>query len=140
MYKAVPVGQGEKLMEGKDVAILGLGPVVNRALAAAKRYKTDFRVGPSVYDMRFLKPLDPGIMEEVSHCKTIITVEDGALKGGLFGAVSEYFAGRPGAPIIKGMGIPDRFIGQDTQKAQWAACGLDEESIYELLAEMMKNL
>jgi 1-deoxy-D-xylulose-5-phosphate synthase len=67
-------------------------------------------------------------------------VEDGALKGGLFGAVSEYFAGRPHAPIIKGMGIPDRFVGQDTQKAQWAACGLDEESIYELLVGMMKNL
>ena len=140
MYKAVPVGQGEKLMEGKDVAILGLGPVVNRALAAAKRHKTDYWVGPSVYDMRFLKPLDSGILEEVSHCKAIITVEDGALKGGLFGAVSEYFAGRPNAPIIKGMGIPDRFVGQDTQKAQWAACGLDEESIYELLVGMMKNL
>ena len=140
MYKALPIGLGEKLMDGKDVAILGLGPVVNRALAAAKRHKADYWTGPSVYDMRFLKPLDTGILEEVSHCRAIITVEDGVLKGGLFGAVSEYFAGRPDAPLVKGMGIPDRFIGQDTQKAQWAACGLDEESIYELLVGMMKNL
>ena len=136
----LPVGKGEKLMDGKGVAVLGIGPVVNRALAAARRHKADYWVGPTVYDMRFLKPLDAAILEEASHFKAILTVEDGALKGGLFGAVSEYFAGRPDAPIIKGAGIPDRFIGQDTQKGQWADCCLDEESLLDLLIEMMKNI
>ena len=136
----LPVGKGEKLMDGKGVAVLGIGPVVNRALAAARRHKADYWVGPAVYDMRFLKPLDAAILEEASHFKAILTVEDGALKGGLFGAVSEYFAGRPDAPIIKGIGIPDRFIGQDTQKGQWADCCLDEESLLDLLIEMMKNI
>ena len=140
MYKAIPLGQGEKLMEGKQVAVLGLGPVVNRALAAAKRHKADYWVGPAVYDMRFLKPLDPGILEEAAKFKAIVTVEDGALKGGLFGAVCEFFAGREDAPIIKGVGIPDRYIPQDSQKNQLADCGLDEESLYELLLGMMKNL
>ena len=70
----------------------------------------------------------------------IITAEDGSLKGGLYGAVSEYFAGRENAPIIKGVGIPDRFIPQDTQKAQRASCGMDEASLYDLILEMMKNL
>ena len=136
----LPVGKGEKLMDGKGVAVLGIGPVVNRALAAARRHKADYWVGPAVYDMRFLKPLDAAILEEVSHFKAILTVEDGALKGGLFGAVSEYFAARPDAPIIKGVGIPDRFIGQDSQKGQWADCCLDEESLLDLLIEMMKNI
>ncbi len=136
----LPVGKGEKLMDGKGVAVLGIGPVVNRALAAARRHKADYWVGPAVYDMRFLKPLDAAILEEASHFKAILTVEDGALKGGLFGAVSEYFAGRPDAPIIKGIGIPDRFIGQDSQKGQWADCCLDEESLLDLLIEMMKNI
>ena len=140
MYKSLPPGKGEKLMDGKGVAILGIGPVVNRALAAAKRHKTDYWVGPSVYDMRYLKPLDTGILEEAGRCKAILTLEDGSLKGGLFGAVSEYFAGREDAPIIKGIGIPDRYIGQDTQKNQLMDCGLDEESIFELLTGMMKNL
>ena len=139
-YEVLPLGKGERLMEGKDVAILGIGPVVNRALAAAKRHKADYWAGPAVYDMRYLKPLDCGILEEVSRFRAIITVEDGCLKGGLFGAVCEYFAARPDAPIIKGVGIPDRFIGQDTQKAQQADCGLDEESLYELLVGMMKNV
>ena len=139
-YQALPIGQGEKLLEGLDVAVLGLGPVVNRALAAARRIRTELGKAPAVFDLRFLKPLDPAIMEEAAGFKVILTVEDGCLKGGLFGAVSEYFAGRTGAPLIKGVGIPDRYITQDTQKAQRAACGMDEESLQDLLTEMMKNL
>ena len=69
----------------------------------------------------------------------MITVEDGALKGGLYGAVCEYFAGRGDAPIVKGLGIPDQFIAQDTQKAQWAECCLDTESIYGILVDVMKK-
>ena len=136
----LPVGKGECLMKGKGVAVLALGPVANRALEAAQRHKSDYWIGPSVYDMRFLKPLDQDIMEEVSSYKAILTVEDGSLKGGLYGAVSEYFAARPDTPIIKGVGIPDRFVVQDTQKAQREECGLDTESLFDLLREMMKNV
>jgi 1-deoxy-D-xylulose-5-phosphate synthase len=136
----LPVGKGECLVKGKGVAVLALGPVANRALEAALRHKSDYWVGPSVYDMRFLKPLDQDIMEEVSSYKAILTVEDGSLKGGLYGAVSEYFAARPDAPIIKGVGIPDKFVVQDTQKAQREECGLDTESLFDLLREMMKNV
>ncbi len=138
-YRRLEIGQGEKLLDGKDVAILALGPVVNRAVEAARRHKTDYWVGPAVYDMRFLKPLDAAILEEVSGYRIILTLEDGALKGGLFGAVCEYFAGHSDAPLIKGFGIPDRFIPQDTQAAQRAECCLDTESIYEMLREMMKK-
>jgi 1-deoxy-D-xylulose-5-phosphate synthase len=123
----------------KDVALLAIGPVANRALEAALRHKTDYWTAPSVYDMRFLKPLDAAILEEVSGCRVILTLEDGALKGGLYGAVCEYFAGRENAPIIKGLGIPDHFIPQDTQKAQWAECCLDTDSIFALLVEVMKS-
>ncbi|MBR5402979.1 MAG: 1-deoxy-D-xylulose-5-phosphate synthase [Bacteroidales bacterium] len=136
----LPVGKGECLMKGKGVAVLALGPVANRALEAAQRHKADYWVGPSVYDLRFLKPLDLDILEEVSSCKAILTLEDGSLKGGLYGAVSEFFAARPDAPIIKGVGIPDKFVVQDSQKAQREECSLDTESIFDLLREMMKNV
>ena len=139
-YEELPVGRGEKLLDGKDVAVLGLGPGVNRALAAALRCKEEGMQAPAVYDMRFLKPLDTDILEEISKFKVLVTIEDGALKGGLYGAVSEYFAGSSDAPVIKGVGIPDSFIPQDTQKAQRASCGMDEESLYILLAELLKNM
>ena len=138
-FGKLPVGQGEKLLDGKGVAILALGPVANRALEAALRHKADYWVAPSVYDMRWLKPLDAAILEEVSQCRVILTVEDGALKGGLYGAVCEYFAGRSDAPIVKGLGIPDRFIAQDTQAAQRAECCLDTESIFGILVDVMKK-
>ena len=134
------VGRGEKLMDGKNVAVVGIGPCVNRALEAARRHKADYWVGPAVYDARFLKPLDPQLMEEIGKYRAILTVEDGALKGGLYSAVCEYFSARTDAPLIKGVGIPDRFIRQDTQKAQWAACGLDAESLLDLLIGMMKTI
>ena len=139
-FREIPVGQGEKLLDGKGVAVLGLGPVVNRALAAALKLKEASGKAPAVFDMRFLKPLDGAILEEAAGFKAILTLEDGCLKGGLFGAVSEYFAGRADAPIIKGVGIPDRYVAQDTQKAQRAACGMDEDSLLDLLTEMMKNV
>jgi len=136
----IPIGKGEKLLDGKEVAILAVGPCVNRALEAARRHKADYWVAPSVYDMRFVKPLDTDILEDVAaHYSTVITIEDGCVKGGLFGAVSEYFAGRSKRPVIKGLGIPDRFIQQDRQVSQRQDCGLDMESILDLLREMMKN-
>jgi 1-deoxy-D-xylulose-5-phosphate synthase len=138
-YSELQVGKGEKLLDGKGVALLGIGPVVNRALEAAKRHRDDYWTAPAVYDMRFLKPLDKAILEEVSRFRVILTLEDGALKGGLYSAVCEHFAGRTDAPIIKGLGIPDRFIPQDTQAAQRAECCLDTESIFEILIEMMKK-
>ena len=133
------VGKGEKMTEGRRVAVLALGPVVNRAVEAAARHKADYWVSPAVYDMRFLKPLDESILEEVAGYDVILTIEDGCLKGGLFGAVSEYFAGKMGAPVIKALGIPDRFISQDSQAGQRKACCLDADSIYSILYEMMKN-
>ena len=138
-FENLPVGKGERLLEGKDVAVLALGPVANRAFEAALRHKTDYWVAPSVYDMRWLKPLDTGILEAVSRCRVVITLEDGTLKGGLYSAVCEYFAGRDEAPIVKGLGIPDKFIAQDTQAAQWAECCLDTESIYGILVDVMKK-
>ena len=139
-FEELPVGKGRKLLDGKGMAVLALGPVAGRALEAAKRHKTDYWSCPAVYDMRYLKPLDPDILEEAAKYKIIVTVEDGTLKGGLFGAVSEYFAGRADAPVIKAVGIPDRFMPQATRAEQMQECGLDTESLFDLFIALMKNI
>lgn len=139
-FEELPVGRGRKLLDGKGVAVLALGPVANRALEAARRHKTDYWSCPSVYDMRYLKPLDTDILEEASKCKVIVTIEDGTIRGGLMGAVSEYFAGRADAPVIKAVGIPDRFIPQATRDQQLEDCGLDTESLFDLFIALMKNI
>ena len=140
IYKSVPLGQGEKLMDGRRVAILGVGPVVNRALAAAKRHKADYWEGPAVYDMRFVKPLDIEILEEAAKgFSAILTVEEGCLAGGLFGAVTEYMSAHDHPVRIHGIGIPDAFVVQDRQDAQRAACGLDTDGILRQIVALTKN-
>ena len=133
-------GKGCCLRKGSDVAILALGPAANRALEAAERYASERPWGPAVYDMRYLKPLDTEILEEVAdRYRKIITVEDGAMKGGLFSAVAEFFASREEHPFIKPLGIPDEFITHDKQAAQRAYCGIDTDGIYELVEAMMQK-
>lgn len=140
VFEELPVGKGRKLLDGKGVAVLALGPVANRALEAAKRHKTDYWSCPAVYDMRWLKPIDTDILEEASKYSVIVTVEDGTVKGGLFGAVSEFFAGRADAPVIKAVGIPDRFIPQAARDEQLRECSLDTESLFDLFIALMKNI
>ena len=131
--QVLPVGTGETLLEGSEVAILGLGPVVNRALTAAQRWPG--RVG--VYDLRFLKPLDTALLSAVAaRYRHIITVEDGCLAGGLFGAVSEFLAGSGSHATLEGIGIPDRVIPQARQAEQYAECGLDPEGIEKSLKKV----
>ena len=126
-------GRGAALLEGDEVAILGLGPVVNRALEAAADWPG--RVG--VYDMRYLKPLDEDLLAEVAgRCRHLVTVEDGALAGGLFGAVSEFLAGGRFRATLEGIGIPDRFISHARQSEQYAACGLDADGIRKSLKKV----
>ena len=135
----VEIGKGEKLLNGEDVAILALGPVVNRAVEAAMRLEKEIGKRPSVYNMRFLKPFDTELMEMVSGAKAILTIEDGALKGGLFSEVSEYAASRGLKATVKGLGVPDRFISQAPVGEQRRNCGLDSESIFSELLELFKN-
>ena len=131
--EALEIGRAEQLLDGGEVAILGLGPAVNRALEAAK----DWPGRVAVYDMRFLKPLDEELVARLAgRCRHLITVEDGALAGGLFGAVSERLAAGGFQATLEGIGIPDRFIPHAKQTEQYAACGLDLEGIKKSLEKV----
>lgn len=126
----IPVGSAELLLEGSSVMVLGIGPAVNRAVEAAAGF--DGKVG--VCDLRFLKPLDTAVLDDILvRYKTIVTVEDGCLAGGLYGAVCEYAQAKGADVRIKGVGIPDRFIPHARQSSQRAACGLSTEKLIDLL-------
>ena len=132
--KILETGRAETLLKGDGtVAVLALGPVANRALEAAKGWPG--RV--EVVDMRFLKPLDEQLLTDVAgRCRHLITVEDGCLAGGLYGAVSEWLAAHPTGATLEGIGIPDRIIPQARQSEQYAACGIDAAGIAKSLKKV----
>ena len=129
-YRELPQGRGEKLLDGKGVAVLALGPCVTPALEAARER------GAAVWDVRYLKPLDPLMLAEAAQYEAVLTVEDGCLAGGLYGAVSEALAGK--VPVF-GLGIPDEFIEAAPQARQRAQCGIDRNGIASKMDEILKN-
>lgn len=140
-YRIIPAGTGEILVKGSKIAIAGIGPVVNFAIKAAQIIKDEEGWNPSVYDMRFLKPADEKLIEKMfSEYEGIITVEEGCLKGGLFSEFSEIRASRDRQIAMEGIGIPDKFIEQDTQSNQRAECGLDVQGIVKTIKKVKNRI
>ncbi len=133
-FEELPLGRAVECLKGDKVAVVAIGPAVHRSLEAARQFEG--RVG--VYNFRFLKPLDTDMLDKISKTyKKIITVEDGSLKGGLYGAVCEYLADKAPEVFVTGIGAPDVFIEHDTQSAQRERCGLDTAGISRKISEIL---
>lgn len=139
-YREMLPGRGECVAEGDVLAIVAAGPEVNRAVEAAGIIRKRTGISPAVYNVRYVKPIDVELLESAASKGMILTVEEGCLIGGLFGAVTEYMADRRHLVPISGVGIPDRYINQDRQSKQRSECGLDAEGIAEKGCEMIENL
>ena len=135
----IEAGKAELLLEGSEVAVLALGPSAHRATEAARRLKEDTGYCPEVWNVRFLKPFDTAMLEHLKDFRAILTIEDGALKGGLFSEVSEYISSHGIGAIVKGLGVPDRFIPHASAAEQRRSFGLDGEGIYSQLLRLYKN-
>ena len=133
----VEVGKGRKLKEGKDIAVLSLGPIGNEAMNAIA--SAEAKSGKSIahYDLRFLKPLDEGMLDEIGKNYTsIVTIEDGVLKGGMGSAILEYMADHGYTPKIRRIGIPDCFVQHGTPNELYKICGMDATSIENVLLSL----
>jgi 1-deoxy-D-xylulose-5-phosphate synthase len=132
-FKILPAGKGRKLRDGKDVAVLSIGPVGNEVRKAIEMIEGN---APSVahYDMIYLKPVDEAILHEAGgRFKSIITVENGVRTGGLGSIVAEFMTENGYTPKIKRIGVPDEFIGHGTIAELFKICGMDAESIYKVI-------
>lgn len=122
----IPVGKGRRLRDGDDVAVLSYGPPgvsVEKALEGMD-------VSAAHYDMRFVKPLDEEILDEVGRrFKRIVTIEDGARSGGFGSAVLEWMADHGYTPHMTRLGLPDNFVEHGTVPELQRLAGLDVESI-----------
>lgn len=140
----IKVGTGRRLHDGWDVAVLSIGPIGNdvekaiNLIESANSPSTQEHC-PSIahYDMRFLKPLDETILQEVAErFSRIITIEDGVRDGGLGTAVTEWMSDHGYTPHITRMGMPDHFVEQGTVEQLRALCGIDIDGIKKQLTSV----
>ena len=129
--KEVEVGTGQKLRDGNDVAVLSIGPIGNLVTKAIDQLTSQSHtISVAHYDMRFLKPLDETILQEVGErFKRIITVEDGVRNGGLGSAVLEWMNDHGFTPQVTRLGLPDQFVEHGTVEELQHMVGIDADAI-----------
>lgn len=131
----IAIGRGQILREGRKIAILGFGSPTGEALAAAEKYDA------SVVDMRFVKPLDTRLIEQIATThERIITVEDNARLGGAGSAVNEFLI-HSGCDIpVSILGLPDRFLEHGTREELLQEAELDAAGIANALERVTNAL
>ncbi|MBQ0719404.1 MAG: 1-deoxy-D-xylulose-5-phosphate synthase [Gammaproteobacteria bacterium] len=121
---ALPIGKGRLSRQGQHVAIINFGALLPTALSVAET------LDASVADMRFIKPLDTALLDQLAaNHSLIVTLEENAIAGGAGAGVSEYFAQQGIVLAVLHLGLPDVFIDHATHGAQITTAGLDAASI-----------
>ncbi len=136
--QALPIGKGELLKDGTDVAIIAIGVSVWQAHQAAERLSQE-GVSTAVVNARFAKPLDQELITSVAkRVRYVVTVEEGCRMGGFGSAVLESLseAGISGV-MTKVLGLPDWYIEQGPQDLLRERYGLTAEGIYQSVKELI---
>ena len=132
----IKVGTGRRLRSGKDLAILSIGPVGNDVEKVLESLGSLYSIAH--YDMRFVKPLDETLLEEVGkHFQKIITIEDGIRMGGFGSAVLEWFNDHGYDIQVKRMGIPDQFVEHGSVDELKALTGIDTAHIQHTIQDLL---
>ena len=138
-WQEQPLGVGECLKEGQDMAVVTIGTMAAPAETAINRVEIETGLSIAHYDARFLKPLDEVLLHQIGKkFKKIITIEDGTTEGGFGSAVLEFMAENDYKAEIIRMGIPDSFIEHGTPDELYATIGLSTEGIEKKINEMIR--
>ena len=142
--RPICIGKGVCLREGKDMAVLSIGAIGNAVAEAIdlvdERAKNQEPRLIAHYDMRWLKPLDEELLREVGErFKTIVTVEDGVIDGGLGSAVLEWMADHGFTPRVIRLGVRGRFVEHGSTQELYHLLKLDKEGICESLLQALEK-
>jgi 1-deoxy-D-xylulose-5-phosphate synthase len=134
----VKVGTGRKLKDGSDVAVLSIGPIGNNVTRAIQLLEDEGKaISVAHYDMRFLKPIDEQILDEVGKkFKKVITIENGTKEGGLGSAVLEWMNDHGYEVRVVRLGLPDKFVEHGKVCELQKIVGIDEQSIIKAIKEI----
>lgn len=138
-FKSMEIGKGKCLRDGNEIAVLSFGPIGNYVIEAADTLAEEgIHVGH--YNMRFAKPLDTDLIDEICHTyDRIITIEDGTRLGGFGSAVVEYLADKPHHIPTTIMGVPDSIVEHGTQRELHDEVGIGPDGIIKQVKSLVAN-
>lgn len=133
----IPVGKARCISQGKDVAVLSYGPIGNDVQKAVNVLKEEgCPLSVAHYDMRFCKPLDTELLEDVSaRFKRVVTVEDAQREGGFGSAVLEWMSDNNKDVKVQRIGLPDHFVEHGTVNELKVIAGIDNDTIKKVIRE-----
>lgn len=127
-YRKIEIGQATQIKRGNKIAVLSTGFIGQHVISALEKLSNPEAFAH--YDFAFVKPLDEKLLHAIfKDYETIVTIEDGAIKGGFGSAVAEFAAGHSYTIPIKILGIPDSFIEHGTVAELQQICKIDVESL-----------
>tara|TARA_B100001939_G_scaffold240031_1_gene207599 strand:- start:315 stop:2183 length:1869 start_codon:yes stop_codon:yes gene_type:complete len=130
----VPIGKSRSIKEDKNhIAILNFGSLLHIAEELAEKFNA------SLFDMRFVKPLDTELLSSFNEDYQIITLEDGAIAGGAGSAVMEYYQDLKDSPKVKSFGIPDVFIEHASRDEMIDMAGLSSAKLKKSIEDWLKT-
>jgi len=131
----LPIGKAEVVKRGRDVAILAFGSTLQACGEVAAR------IGASLVNMRFVKPLDADVIREMAHNHhLVVTVEENAVMGGAGSGVNELLAATGGGFNLLNIGIPDQYIEHGSRQDCLAMAGLDANGIYNQIRQRLDSM
>ncbi len=133
-FQKIEIGKGHLLKNGSKTAVLSTGFIGNNVSLALQKMAQTNEIAH--YDFGFVKPLDENLLHEIfCSFENIITLEDGAIKGGFGSAVIEFASLNNYSKNIQSLGIPDAFIEHGTLEELQKICGIDVESLVQLFSK-----
>lgn len=137
-FSQIPIGKGEIIEKGTDVAILAIGNMVDMALKARKQLAVE-GIDAEVVNARFIKPLDAELLTDVfARHKKVITVEDNVIAGGFGSAVLEFMNQQKINDVeLIVHGLPDRFIEHGTPDELYRDLKMDGKGIAEIIRDFL---
>lgn len=138
-FEKIEIGKSEKLRDGDDVALLAVGSMVNYSQKAAALLAED-DLEAEVINMRFVKPIDTQMLDDIAERHTkIVTLEENSIVGGYGSAVIEYFSDKHYKNDVLRIGLPDKFVSHGTQKELHHLLEMDAEGILKRVKEFCKS-
>jgi 1-deoxy-D-xylulose-5-phosphate synthase len=139
-FDVIPIGKGETLRAGHDVALIAIGSMVTHAMKAADLLEKQ-QIFSEVVNLRFVKPIDGELLHRLAEKFThIVTLEDNAVIGGMGSAVAEHYASKGTTTVrLKIHGIPDRFIDHGTPAELYRDLALDPQGIAEVVKAFLAS-